>query len=197
MMLPHSGSHLLSVQHMKRSFGLTLLGLAVLTSAAPQQRPLRPATVPATMASGGGGPAIGTEYCGPAPVNVSGLPGTIAAYGSTLTGENDVTLVATQLPTNTLGWFLASQVQGFTPNPGGSAGNLCLAGQVSRFNWFPLDTGAFGEMSLQLDLTRCPAPGGWTVITPGTTWNFQALFRDSVAGVGATNLSNAVTVQFQ
>ncbi|MEM6674812.1 MAG: hypothetical protein AAF726_18335 [Planctomycetota bacterium] len=182
---------------MKRSFVLSLLGLAALTSAAPQQRPLRPATVPATMASGGSGPAIGTEYCGPAPVNVSGLPGTIAAFGSAVSGENDVTLVATQLPTNTLGWFLASEVQGFTPNPGGSVGNLCLAGHVSRFNWFPLDTGAFGEMSLQIDLTRCPSPGGWTVITPGTTWNFQALFRDSVAGVGATNLSNAVSIQFQ
>ncbi|MEM9378711.1 MAG: hypothetical protein AAGB93_02095 [Planctomycetota bacterium] len=181
---------------MKRSFGLSLLGLALLSSAAPQQRPLRTVPVSRPLASGGGALAIGTEYCGPAPVNVTGLPGSIAAYGSTIVADNDVTLVATQLPTNTLGWFLASQVQGFTPNPGGSVGNLCLSGAVSRFNWFPLDTGPLGEMSLTLDLNQCPSPIGWTVIQPGTTWSFQALFRDAVAGVGATNLSNGVSIPF-
>ena len=170
----------------------------VATMRAPSRPPARP---PAPSSPGGGaavgGSALGTNYCGPAPINVTGQSGAIAAFGSTTIADGDLTLVASFLPTHTLGWFIASQSQGFTANPGGSVGHLCLSGQVSRFNWFPLDTGPLGEMTLVVDLANIPSPTGGTAITAGTTWNFQALFRDAVAGVGATNLSDAVSIQFQ
>lgn len=193
---------------MTRLAPASLLALALLTGAGqhlPQrQRPARslpaarPTALPVALAaSGGGGAQIGTSYCGPAVVNVTGLPGTITAFGSSLVADNDVTLVATQLPTNTLGWFVASQTQGLLANAAGFRGTLCLSGTVSRFNWFPLDTGPLGEMTLQLDLTNIPSPTGWSMITAGTTWNFQALFRDSQAGQSTANLSDGVSIQFQ
>jgi hypothetical protein len=172
---------------------VSVLGLSVLSVGAAQ----RPAAPVPVMAPAGGGSSVGTTYCGPAPVNVTGFPGVISATGSATVANNDLTLRATQLPTNTLAWFIASETQGFVANPGGCVGNLCLSGVISRFNWFPMDTGPFGEISLQVDLTNIPSPAGWTMITAGTTWNFQALYRDAVAGVGATNLSDALSIQFR
>jgi hypothetical protein len=36
-----------------------------------------------------------------------------------------------------------------------------------------------------------------SVITPGSTWNFQAWFRDTAAGGSAFDLSDAVAVSFR
>ena len=64
---------------------------------------------------------------------LAGSPGTLAASGSALVSQNDVTLVASALPQNSFGFFLASRTAGFVANPGGSQGNLCLGGSIGRY----------------------------------------------------------------
>ena len=73
------------------------------------------------------GGTLGTSYCGPAVANSTGSPATISADGSALVTDDDVTLIADDLPMNSFGFFLTSQTQGFVANPGGSSGNLCSA----------------------------------------------------------------------
>ncbi|MFT5288759.1 MAG: hypothetical protein ACI82F_000816 [Planctomycetota bacterium] len=91
-----------------------------------------------------------------------------------------MTLIADQLPQNQFGYFLNSMAQGFTANPGGSQGDLCLAGAIARYASNIFDSGAAGSGSLQLDLPNTPTPTGAVSVMAGQTWNFQAWY-----GVGA------------
>ncbi len=142
-------------------------------------------------------PMIGTNYCGPAVVNVGGAPAEMAAVGSTTAAANSLMLIATSLPINTAGFFIASETQGFVVGPGGSAGNLCLGGSIGRFQVQVQNSGAAGRISIPVDMTMVPTPSGPTAIVAGSTWNFQAWFRDSAGGVATSNFSDALTIQFQ
>lgn len=143
----------------------------------------------------GTGP-IGSTYCSPAVNNSTGQSATIAASGSAQAAANDVTLLASNLPTNQFGFFLNSVMQGFAANPGGSQGNLCLGGSIGRYNTPVLNTGALGSMTLVLDLTNTPTPTGSVSILAGQTWNFQAWYRD-VNPTATTNFTDAVSIDFQ
>lgn len=138
---------------------------------------------------------LDTNYCGPAVVNSSGQPGVISATGSTVAADNDVTLLASDLPTNQFGYFLNSQTQGFIVSPPGSQGNLCLSGGIGRYAMSVLNTGAAGSMTLVLDLTNTPTPTGSTGVIAGQTWNFQAWFRD-VNPTTTSNFTDALSVTF-
>ncbi|MEM6672036.1 MAG: hypothetical protein AAF726_04290 [Planctomycetota bacterium] len=144
-----------------------------------------------------GTPSIGTNYCTAVP-NSTGTTGVIAAIGSAMASDNDVTLIATDLPINAFGFFLASQVQGFVTNPGGSAGNLCLAGSIGRYvgPGQIQTTGLEGEFSLVIDLTNVPQPTGPVSVMAGENWNFQAWHRDSVGGSATSNFTDATSVDF-
>lgn len=120
---------------------------------------------------------IGTNLCGPAVPNSSGQSGVIAAFGSDVAADNDVRLEASQLAQDQFGYFLNSMTTGLS-NPPGSQGNLCLGGAIGRYSSNVLQTGATGAMTLQLDLTQTPTPGGKVAIQAGQTWYFQAWFRD-------------------
>ena len=76
---------------------------------------------------------VGTNYCGPAVPNSSGLGGTISAFGSTLVSSNNVELTASDLPPMQFGYFLNSMSQGFF-SPPGSNGFLCLGAPFGRHN---------------------------------------------------------------
>jgi hypothetical protein len=128
---------------------------------------------------GTGGTSIGTNYCGPANLNSTGQSAEISAFGSTLASANFVTLTAAKLPQNVFGYFLNSDVQGFTPFPPGSSGNLCLAGGIGRYVKDVGNTGGAGELVLDLDLTALPRPNGTHSVVAGETWNFQCWFRDA------------------
>ena len=65
-------------------------------------------------------------------------------------------LHATDLPSDKFGYFLASERQGFTPNSGGSQGNLYLGGQIGRFARHIQDSGPSGTLTIQVDLRRIP-----------------------------------------
>jgi len=120
-----------------------------------------------------GGP-IGTNYCGPANLNSSGQSAVITAFGSTTASDNLLALTASLLPQNVLGYFLNSDVQGFVPSPGGSQGNLCLGGGIGRHVKQMSNSGAAGELVINVDLTTLPRPGGAHSVVVGETWNFQA-----------------------
>ncbi|MCP3915845.1 MAG: hypothetical protein GY711_09835 [bacterium] len=145
-----------------------------------------------------GGPAIGTAYCSPNVSNSTGQPGTLAAYGSSVVADQNVALLASSLPPNQFGYFLASPTQGFIPNPGGSVGNFCLGvgDFLGRYNGMVRNTGAAGQAALIVDLTGVPiaiAPGS-IAIQPGNSWNWQMWYRD----IGNTNnFTDAVNIVFQ
>ncbi len=134
-------------------------------------------------------------YCSPSVPNSSLESARIQAVGSLAVVDNDLTLTAWQLPVDRLGYFLASQTQGFVAAPPGSEGNLCLGGKIARFANLIQDSGPGGTFSIQVDLTSIPTSPPSSVMA-GDTWNFQAWFRD--ANPGATsNFTDALSITFE
>ena len=140
---------------------------------------------------------LGINYCSANP-NSTGATGSISATGSDQAGLNDLTLTAGDLPTNSFGFFLASQTQSQVANPGGSAGNLCLGGAIGRYvgPGQVLNSGSTGAFSLALDLTNTPQPTGTVAVQPGDTWNFTTWHRDAVAGTTTSNFTDGLEITF-
>ncbi|QDV07414.1 hypothetical protein Poly30_29380 [Planctomycetes bacterium Poly30] len=141
---------------------------------------------------------IGTPYCTANP-NSTGVAGSISAAGSDAVIDNDLTLTAEQLPNNSFGFFIVSPLQGFAANPGGSSGNLCLAGSIGRYvgPGQIKNSGAAGAFSLMINLTAIPTPTGPVAATAGSVFNFQSWYRDSSGGVPTSNFTNGLEVTFQ
>ncbi|MEZ6014719.1 MAG: VCBS repeat-containing protein [Planctomycetota bacterium] len=139
---------------------------------------------------------LATNYCAANP-NSTGVAARMSATGSNVVAANDLRLGASQLPLNTVGFFLTSQTAGFAPNPGGSAGNLCLTGNIGRYSLQIQNSGATGTMGLQLDLTSLPTPTGNVAAVAGETWRFQCWFRDSIGGSATSNFTDGLSVTFQ
>jgi FG-GAP-like repeat len=142
-----------------------------------------------------GGADIGTNYCDPAVANSTGQPAAIAATGSDVVADNDVTLTTTQMPTNQFGYFITSMSSGFIANPGGSQGNLCLSGTMGRFISQVQNSGALGMISIPVDLNNMPGPVQ-SQVNPGETWYFTTWYRDNNPGP-VSNFANGVSVLFQ
>ena len=140
---------------------------------------------------------ISTAYCSPAVFNGSGGPGAIRAVGSPFVSDDNVTLVAEGLPSNTLGYFLAAREMGFVPNPGGAQGPLCLGGTIGRYAGSVLNSGSAGEFQLALDLAALAQPNGPVAAMAGESWYFQAWFRDSVLGFPTSNFTDATALLFR
>lgn len=134
-----------------------------------------------------GGP-IGTPYC-TSVAGASGVPATISATGSTSVAANEVELHAAGLPQNQSGIFLYGPNAIQTPFSGGF---LCVGGGVKRL-LPPLNSGASGAIHRVLDLTAPPANAGPFAILPGSTWRFQAWFRDPAT---TSNLTNGLAISF-
>ncbi|MCP3918907.1 MAG: LamG domain-containing protein [bacterium] len=133
---------------------------------------------------------FGGNYCTPAVPNSSGLSGTISAYGSPVAGANDLVLVAEQLPPGEFGYFLGSMTDGFFQPPG-SNGNICLSGNIGRFN-APADIGPGPALSIRVDLSSIPVNPP-TAGAPGDVWFFQCWYRD-----GATsNFTDGIAMTLQ
>ncbi len=140
---------------------------------------------------------ISTAYCSPSVPNGSGASGTIRAVGSPFVADNDVTLVAEHLPSNTLGYFLAAPAMGFVPNPGGAQGPLCLGGTIGRYAGQVLGSGAAGEFELNVDVAALAQPNGAVAAEPGQSWYFQVWFRDSVLQFPTSNFTDAASLLFR
>ncbi len=140
---------------------------------------------------------IGTNYC-MANANSTGSTGVMSAIGSDVAADNDVTLVASQLPSSAFGFFITSQTQGFVANPNGSQGNLCVSGTIGRYvGAGQIQNSGMGDsFTLVLDLTQTPTPTALVSVNGGETWNFQAWHRDSVMGMPTSNFTDGVSVMF-
>lgn len=140
-------------------------------------------------------PPIGTPYCAALP-NSTGGTASIAATGSNVAAANDVTLVASGLPANRLGLFVAGDAQTATPV---ASGTLCVGGALIRFQGPGQlrQSDANGAFALRIDTSALPA-GVPTAILPGDTWNFTAWYRDTTPGGASTaNFTDGVSVGFQ
>ena len=139
---------------------------------------------------------LGSSICGPAVPNQLGLSGVMSASGSSAAADNDLTLTASQLPLQVFGFFITSETQGFTANPGGSFGNICLGGTLGRFQIQIQNTGTTGEFSIPVDLTAIPGPTGTIAVMPGDTYFFQAWHRDSQSGASGSNFTDGYQISF-
>ena len=137
-------------------------------------------------------------YCAQTAANSTGATASLTARGSALTGVNDLVLTAAELPQHTLGLFLASRTQGVTTQPGGSQGDLCVAGSIGRFlaPGQVSSSGTAGTLTLTVDLTALPTPTGPVAAQPGETWNFQAWHRDANPGP-TSNFTDAVAIRLR
>ncbi|MEM1451988.1 MAG: hypothetical protein AAGI22_22965 [Planctomycetota bacterium] len=140
---------------------------------------------------------VGSQYCD-ANENSTGRSAWMSARSvgpPNAVAGGIVDLECVDVAENSFGHFLCSLDSGFVPNPGGSAGNLCLQGAVGRFNrpGEVLNSGFAEEFELRVDTTSFPSPSGSTSVLAGQTWYFQTWFRD----FGPTsNFSNGVQVTF-
>ncbi len=137
---------------------------------------------------------LGENYCGPANFNSSGQSAVISASGCAHVAENDLTLEATRLATDRFGYFLGSQTQDFKPFPPGSQGNLCLGGSIARLAAQVGNTGAAGQLTIQVDLTSIPTAPPHSVMA-GEIWNFQCWFRDNQGGP-TSNFTDGIEIVF-
>lgn len=144
------------------------------------------------------GPGIGDLYCSPNVVNSTGASAQIEARGSALLVDADYRLLASSLPTNTLGYFLCSEAAGFVFQPGGSQGNLCLSGSIGRVvGGQVLNSGFVGGFAVDVDLTSLPQPQGNVAVMSGETWHFQAWFRDAIGGQATSNFTDGWVTTFE
>ncbi len=141
-------------------------------------------------------PALGTNYC-MATANSTGVPATMSAAGSRVVANNDLTVIASDLPNNSFGFFISSLTQDFVPNAGASQGNLCLGGNIGRHSRAGeiIQAGATGQVQLLLNLADMPSPTGTTAVLPGETWNFQIWYRDANPTV-TSNYSDGLEITF-
>ncbi|NRA98118.1 MAG: hypothetical protein HRU14_18140 [Planctomycetes bacterium] len=135
-------------------------------------------------------PPLGSYYCEGAATS-SPYRASISAFGSTNTSSttHGLRLLATGVPENQFGIFFygTNEIQ----LPFGD-GFRCVGGAINRLPI--MNAGADGRM--QLDVSYPNTPIGWT-IQGGMTRRFQCWFRDTSAGPGHFNLSDAVTLTFQ
>jgi hypothetical protein len=145
----------------------------------------------------GEGITVGENYCGPAATNSIYESGRMVALGSADVGDNDLTLVGTQLPPGALGYFLVSENAGYIGNPGGSTGNLCLLPPFGRYSAFAGAVAADSTMTLSVDLGTVPQPSGSIAVQPGETWRFQFWHRDTFLTIPTSNFTDALAITFQ
>jgi len=121
--------------------------------------------------------------------NSSGAAALMSATGSNSVVANDLALSARPLPPNVFGIFFFSTTA--TQIPFGN-GVRCVGGTLIRL---PLGTSTpSGELDIAIDNTLPPAAPH---LTAGSTWNFQAYFRDAAAGGSNFNLSDGYRITFQ
>ncbi len=136
---------------------------------------------------------VAQPTCGGRP-NSTGAAAHITAVGSNDVAINELTLQCIEMPNMSAGIFLASMTPGFTMNASGSQGDLCLGGSIGRYSAVPFFSGSTGRAVLGLDLTSIPQPMGPVAASVGSTWYFQAWYRDAVGGQATSNFSDAVAV---
>ena len=131
---------------------------------------------------------LGDRFCVGAP-NSTGVGATIAASGSDVVLDQDLTLTAVGLPAGVPGLFF------FGPNQVQVAfgdGFRCVGGATRRIQPVAFASGA-GAAQRALDFGL---PYG-TSIQAGTNLSFQFWYRDGMAGMSGFNLSDGIGILWQ
>ncbi|WP_145198133.1 hypothetical protein [Planctomycetes bacterium Poly30] len=136
--------------------------------------------------------------CTQTSANSTGVVGTMLAIGSSVVTRNDVTLIASDLPFFSFGFFLSSLGSQVTLNPGGSQGNLCLSGAIGRYVGAGqiMSSGADGSIELTIDLSAIPSPSGPVTALAGERRHFQLWHRDLNPGL-TSNFTNSLSILFE
>ena len=133
-----------------------------------------------------GGSGLGTNYCA-STTNSTGGAAEMQAVGSDSVAANNIVLRAEPVPDQPgIFYYGPNQIQ----QPFGN-GFRCVGGTVGRLD---IEVASGNLLTHFLDNTS--PPSGAVVITPGSTWNFQAWYRDPAAGGASFNLSDAVELTF-
>lgn len=127
-------------------------------------------------------------YC-PATANSTGAVGQLALVGSNGLAANDVDLLASALPVGESCLFIAGQVETVHPL---FEGTLCVSNPLVRLG-VAISDGA-GTATFSVDVAQPLSP--IAQITAGSTWRFQAVYRDLAAGGTRANLTRALRVPF-
>ncbi len=131
-------------------------------------------------------PDAGYNYCTSVP-NSSGQAGTITYQNSLEISQNNLRLIASNLPTNQFGIFFYGRSPGQIPF---GDGFRCVTGQIFRYS--PQSTGGGGASRL-IDLDALPQGDE---ILPGETIFWQFWFRDPAAGGAGWNLTDGLRTTF-
>lgn len=133
----------------------------------------------------------------PAVPNSTGVIARLEASGSSYLGAGTFPLTAVDVPPGRPGLMICSKTPFFLPNPGGSAGNLCLGGSIGRFVGQIGVAGLDGTLGITVDPLGLPQGGGFLPAVAGEIWGFQLWYRDS-SGTGPTsNFSQTRAIRFQ
>ena len=128
---------------------------------------------------------IGANFCSSAP-NSSGGRAIMGATGSVSVADNALILGARPVPNDAPGIFFFGNSP--VDLPFGN-GRRCIGGQSYRLQ-LTRANGALLSHTLDFD------QGVASVILPGSTWHFQAWFRDPSAGGAGFDLSDGFHVNF-
>ncbi len=129
---------------------------------------------------------VGANYCA-ATANSGGGPAAISATGSASVAANDLVLRAQPVPGSSNGLFYCGPLTAQVPF---GNGNRCVAGSTLRLG---IVAASGGALTRPVNNTLPPALGA---LVPGSTWYFQAWFRDVAAGGSNFNLSNGLRIPF-
>jgi len=139
------------------------------------------------------GSGIGTNFCQSA-VNSTGGSALITTTGTASVAANDLVLVANPVPAGQPGIFYygPDQLMG-VPFGDGFRCVAGAAGTIERLFPFAVADGA-GDLAFSVDNTA-PAHAPQLGVV-GSTWNFQAWFRDPAAAMSGFNLSDGLEIVF-
>lgn len=141
---------------------------------------------------------VGEIFCR-GDANSTGVGSSLCAFGSDVVSDNDVQLMVTELPANSMGYFIVSRDPNVTlVSPVGSSGRLCVASPSIGRQAPVLNSGGSGSVQLQVDLTATPQPMGTVAIVRGETWSWQYWHRDvGPSGQTTSNFSSARRITFR
>ncbi len=138
----------------------------------------------------------GIEVCSGVP-NATGQAASLTVRGSASSSIGDVYLEVTDLPPGAACLGLLGSATGFVFQPGGSRGNLCLAGTLGRFASQVGPATAAGRFEVDVDTGQLPLSTGARALAAGDTWTFQLWYRDTLpSGASTSNFSSAVRATF-
>lgn len=133
---------------------------------------------------------LGDTYCANRRNSSSFIGGQLELRGSPRLRDGDLRLQGQFFPIGSLILPIVGTGSQHSFLPGGSEGNLCLAGAPITRLLNKTSTGqGLGIFAIPMDLAQIVIPGGVTV---GQTLHFQCWYRDSLQGQATSNFSNAV-----